>query len=430
MGLQIEPQTATHPQSSAWRYAEVQPKQVSPRHTGMEHTLASLFGASDSDELKRAAELVLGPYSFGVGVCAGMIKNPVGGVLELLELYRTFILAEVYHQLHQPLSWRALLPGLLPGPSFSLGVRALMALGVISEKDLEEAHQERAQILRQLEDIIRNPVEFLGSMPGKIRDEYVAKWSRFQALARQTDLESQYEAGEVFGDLLMEVLLTIAGLLSGVGAAARIAAKAPQLVKLAGIVKKAKPKRPTGGGGGAGAATGAAPDAPQPAKAAPKLAPEPASDANPRAPEPGFKKPLASDLANVDAGGVKAVRVRQGTNGKVAVIGRSMGRLVNPYGAELRKQGYDVEVFSGKNVPESAQRDWDDAIALKKEKFGPDAQLDDSEMMQNEMWSANEDWAQKLVRDDYTVVDVGSPPDVRVSPFYEMEKATIFGGPK
>lgn len=43
------------------------------------------------------------------------------------------------------------------------------------------------------------------------------------------------------------------------------------------------------------------------------------------------------------------------------------------------------------------------------------------------MFKENQAWAKKLVDQGYTVVDVDNPSNEKTSPFYEMEKQTIFG---
>jgi len=104
-----------------------------------------------------------------------------------------------------------------------------------------------------------------------------------------------------------------------------------------------------------------------------------------------FRTPDASVLANTEINGIKPVRVRPGTNGKVAVIGRSMNDAVNPYAQGLAEQGYDVETFDGDKISDSARNQWKDL----KDKFSPDYVPDD-QVQQSQLFQENQSWASKL----------------------------------
>jgi hypothetical protein len=181
----------------------------------------------------RMAEAALGPSSFGLGVCVGMARNPIDGVIGLLELQKTFVLADLYDKMSEPLSWKTVLETLAgPGTAVKLGAAALVTVGALDMQDLRRAHEQREALTNQLGEVLAHPLEYLGELPAQLRDEYVGKWNRFKELSQKGDLASQYEAGKILGDVLMEVATTVAGLVSGVGAAARLATKAPQLLKL------------------------------------------------------------------------------------------------------------------------------------------------------------------------------------------------------
>ena len=146
----------------------------------------------------------------------------------------------------------------------------------------------------------------------------------------------------------------------------------------------------------------------------------------PSAPKPA---PSASDLeklSTTNAKGVeiKPVRVLDGTNGKVAIIGRSMDDAVNPMAGELSSKGYEVETFTGDQIPDSAKLDWENLKAKYAPNYIPDDAVKNSDMFQ-----ANQAWAEKLKSQGYTVVDVGNPMTQGSSPFFDMEKSTIFGDP-
>ncbi len=78
-----------------------------------------------------------------------------------------------------------------------------------------------------------------------------------------------------------------------------------------------------------------------------------------RAPSRGS---AGADLAKTELNGITPVRVRPGTNGKVAVVGRSMGSGVEPYASGLKTQGYDVETFSGNQISDAANDAWKNLI--------------------------------------------------------------------
>jgi hypothetical protein len=114
-----------------------------------------------------------------------------------------------------------------------------MALGVISDVDLQNAYDVREKLKQELADVLAHPLVYLGNLPGKVKNEYAAKWSRFQDLSKNTDLKSQFEAGEILGDVLMEIAMLIAGVVSGVGMAAKLASKVPELIKVSRVLKRA-----------------------------------------------------------------------------------------------------------------------------------------------------------------------------------------------
>jgi hypothetical protein len=189
------------------------------------------------------------------------------------------------------------------------------------------------------------------------------------------------------------------------------------------------------GGGGRASPPAAAPPAPKPAPRPveappPKPKPKPTKP-TPKKPKPAeeeppkpktYKKPVKADLEKVEGNGVKPVRVIEGTNNKVAVVGRNMD-AVRAEGAALREQGYDVELFDGDTIPQSAKTDW-----VKQTQNGT-KHLSDDELLDTEMYKANQEWAEKLGNDGYSVVDIGNPNGQGASKFYQIEGQTIFGDP-
>jgi hypothetical protein len=235
--LDASPTDLPHPGSRAGRRMDAQEIQAAHDRTRASSWVESLLGADHWMELQQAAEVVLGPSSFGLGVCVGIVKNPLSAVAGLIDLEKTFILADLHDRIHRPLSWRTFLG---VGLAAELGAELLLQLGVLTEHDLDEAVRHRDGTIRELHDIFKDPVKFLAGIPGKIKDDYVAKWNRFTALNAQVDLESQFEAGMIFGDVLMDVAMTIATVVSGVGAAVRVASKVPELMRVVGILREAR----------------------------------------------------------------------------------------------------------------------------------------------------------------------------------------------
>lgn len=132
-------------------------------------------------------------------------------------------------------------------------------------------------------------------------------------------------------------------------------------------------------------------------------------------------------LKSLEVDGLKAQRIIQGDNGKVAVIGRAMGNGkingVRDYAAALQKQGYDVELFDGDMIPRSARKEFERLTEGGRWLTNPD-------LVKTEMYQANKAWAQKIKSEGYTIIDLGNPHNQGFSPFYAVEKLTIFGGNK
>jgi hypothetical protein len=99
-----------------------------------------------------------------------------------------------------------------------------------------------------------------------------------------------------------------------------------------------------------------------------------------------------------------------------------MDKAVNPYTSGLQKQG-DVETFTGDKISAAAQAEW----KKLKQQHAPDL-IPEDDLKKSLMFKENQAWAKKLADEGYTVVDVDNPTNETPSPFYEMEKQTLFGG--
>jgi hypothetical protein len=209
------------------------------------------------DALRSVAFQALGPKSFGLGACYGMVKNPAMSVVGLVQLQRMLIEADLYERLTHRVSWKMMLtPGCVLGlpQLYEVGFNLMRFAGVINIDDLKRSYEAREALIKNVEEMIDHPVDALGKMTDQMKASYLAKWNRFRELMKQPDLKSQFEAGEIFGDVLMEVVMLVLTAISVAGAAAKLAAKVPQLVRLANLIKGARAAE--AGGAAAEAAEG------------------------------------------------------------------------------------------------------------------------------------------------------------------------------
>jgi formylmethanofuran dehydrogenase subunit D len=119
-------------------------------------------------------------------------------------------------------------------------------------------------------------------------------------------------------------------------------------------------------------------------------------------------------------GGLKVVRIREGyDSNKFAIIGRKMD-IVNVVSNYLENFVEEMEVF----CPSQEARD-----EYKKlvERNGREPTLE--EQLKTRSFKENKVWAEKMIYNGFTVLDMGNPKNVQeMSPFYEMEKALLFNG--
>jgi hypothetical protein len=138
-------------------------------------------------------------------------------------------------------------------------------------------------------------------------------------------------------------------------------------------------------------------------------------------PKPPPPKSAATALAGSEFNGVKAQRIRPGSDTKVAVVGRNMEQ-VEKYAQGLKGEGYSPEVFAGdKMISREAQKAWADL----RERYAPD-RVPANVVRESQLFRENQAWTQKLADQGYTVVDIGNPTQQGFSPFYEMEKGILF----
>ena len=130
--------------------------------------------------------------------------------------------------------------------------------------------------------------------------------------------------------------------------------------------------------------------------------------------------------------GISIKRIKHGISQKYAIIGRSMGNaeitgVRNVY-AELKNvRSLDVEIFDGSSLTGSWKTAFDDAVVEFAEKTDNwTKHLSNQELLQLKMYKLNKDWANKLISEGYTVLDMGDFNNLGFSAFYAMEKQVIF----
>ncbi len=195
-----------------------------------------ILRAADWPELKRWAEVALGPSSFELGVCCGIVENIAGSVIGVLDLLKTFILAGLYTQARQSPAWWDVV-GL---SEHWIGKGAELVLGA----ELKKAHDLCEALMREVMYAVKHPREFLKTTKDNYLRQYAQKWELFQRLVVQTDLTSKFRAGEIFGEVLLDVLMLVILAAGAAEAAAKLAGEVPELVKLAENLKgvlKVKP---------------------------------------------------------------------------------------------------------------------------------------------------------------------------------------------
>jgi len=207
-----------------------------------ERSVTGVRAAKNWDRLRAYAVGVLGPQSFGLGVCYGIVKNPAASIGQLFQLQKIFIEADIYERLTQPMpGWKRYLMSTLmivgSNPITSEILFYLVKKGKITPADLKRSYDVRQALIEEVQRMFAHPVDFFENVKEEVKNSYLEKWARFKTLEHQNSLKSQFEAGEIFGDVLMDVVMLILTAISVGGAAAKLAAKVPQLVRVAEYVR-------------------------------------------------------------------------------------------------------------------------------------------------------------------------------------------------
>jgi uncharacterized Zn-binding protein involved in type VI secretion len=138
--------------------------------------------------------------------------------------------------------------------------------------------------------------------------------------------------------------------------------------------------------------------------------------------------PPVDEIMGIEVHGWKAKNIRPGTNNKIAIVGRPMSEVreyKSVLEARFKGEGYQVEVFDEESgtIPEYARAEF------KKATKNSTVHLTPEETMETSMYKENENWANKIKSEGYTIVNIGNPLNVpRPSAFFDMEQRVIFDG--
>jgi len=124
-------------------------------------------------------------------------------------------------------------------------------------------------------------------------------------------------------------------------------------------------------------------------------------------------------------------QVKKGTNGKIAIIGRSMGNSkakgVKDIYQELVKKGNKAEIFDASSL----KGKWLERFEKAEKQFftatnGWTKRLSNQELLQLDMSKLNKEWVELLKKEGYIVLDMGDFNNQGFSAFYAMEKNILF----
>jgi hypothetical protein len=188
----------------------------------------ALLRAASSLDTRSAIGHLLGERCFTAGVAAGMAKALVVGVAELLKLFKTLALAEYHEERMRHGFWdrfgRAFAQGGMPAATAALGMEAASQFWPGFDRLASDAYAERQRLFEAVAYAFEHPGEVFSTITAHLKKNYEA----FKQHRERNTLAGAFEAGMLFGELLLEVLL----ILDGVTAVAKIAAKIPGLLKL------------------------------------------------------------------------------------------------------------------------------------------------------------------------------------------------------
>jgi hypothetical protein len=289
-GLEESSRRVPHPDSPAGRSLTWYELAEAEAADWVEEHISALIHGHYTPDLLHVAKVILGADAFGIGFGYGLISHPLHEIAALGELVKVFVLADVHEYFFAPMgaAMRALAP---MGPGSVLARRWFAAFrGPSPFRDrTEAAYRQREEILAELKAVMADPVAFFQGMPARLKAEYGPKWARCLALRAQPDSRSQFQAGKIAGELTMEILLLLAGLVAAGATVVKIAGKVPRLLEWARAMRT--PKRAAAGTGSSTAALESSAVAPKPAPR-PKVAAEPEPPVNRAGTTAAVAKPL------------------------------------------------------------------------------------------------------------------------------------------
>jgi hypothetical protein len=175
----------------------------------------ALVGAKTWNELHHIANVILGPESFYLGICCGVVENLGEMAWGLVDLLKTLILAGLYEKLHGPIGLDAVEPS-------SMMLRfAAPVFDKILGKPMREADKKVRGMIIGVGKIVKEPAKFLGTAWTSTKNDYVTKWNQYIQFFNSGRAIDKFRAGELAGDALTQIVLTILAIISGVGAAVR-----------------------------------------------------------------------------------------------------------------------------------------------------------------------------------------------------------------
>lgn len=287
------------------------PSHVEQIARGLANSLSSALG---TPEVQKALYSFIGSDSFSAGVVYGMTRNLVVSVYQLGTLFKTLALAEYDDMRRAQTFWQRMRHAAMYGPT---GVMVAVDLYTASLfwPQLDRTAHEAALQRDALVESIKYSFEHPGEVFRNVQKSTIAKYEAFKTLVAKKTIAGNFQAGTIFGELLLDVLL----IADGVTALARLATRFPELLKLLPTMREIAPvlrdaveesrgaakaadaaaARPA-----AGAKTAARPGtAPRTADAtSPAKAPDPAARAaDPADPVPAKKIPSYDELKDMAA---------------------------------------------------------------------------------------------------------------------------------
>ncbi|MGN6525985.1 MAG: hypothetical protein ACTHL8_06320, partial [Burkholderiaceae bacterium] len=187
-----------------------------------------LHDAVGSDAVQKALFAVLGEQSFTAGVAYGMTKGLVVGVWQLGLLFKTLAFAEYDDLKHGGTFWERMRRGSALTNPMGLVLSADMVVASFFWPKIDQMAREAAQERDALFEAVKQAILHPGQTLSKAWDGAVKKYREYQAFVGQRTLSGNFQAGELFGEVLLDVLL----IADGVTALARLATRVPELLRM------------------------------------------------------------------------------------------------------------------------------------------------------------------------------------------------------